>query len=125
MTKSSRVEVLGIERRRRFSLAEKARIVEETQTPGSSVALVAQKYDIVPRLIYYWRSYLRKNALSKSQTEIAEVAIAKTSTFVQLEAVPSTRSETIRVRLGKEITIDFPANIDPARLALLIKALRC
>ena len=52
----STVTVLsGPERRRRWSLAEKARIVDESLAPEACVAEVARRHDIHPNLLHLWR----------------------------------------------------------------------
>jgi transposase len=50
------VEVItSVQRRRRWSVAEKIRLVEETLQPGMSVSLVARKHGISPGLLFKWR----------------------------------------------------------------------
>ena len=51
----SRAEVLGPERRRRWSVDQKLAIVGEFERPGSSGAVVAQRYGISTGLLYTWR----------------------------------------------------------------------
>jgi transposase len=52
----SRAEVLtGPERRRRWSVDQKLAIVAELDRPGSSGAVVAQRYGISTGLLYTWR----------------------------------------------------------------------
>ena len=59
-----RVEVLsGSERRRRWSLDEKVRIVAEAAAPGSSVSEVARRHDISRQNIYQWRCELKQQAV--------------------------------------------------------------
>ena len=42
-------------RRRRWSAAEKLRIVEETLDEGSSISVVARRNGVAPNLLYRWR----------------------------------------------------------------------
>ena len=52
----ARAEVLtGPERRRRWSVDQKLAIVAELARPGSSGAVVAQRYGISTGLLYTWR----------------------------------------------------------------------
>jgi transposase-like protein len=47
-----RVEVItSVQRRRRWSVAEKIRLVEETLEPGMSVSFVARKHGLSPSLL--------------------------------------------------------------------------
>src|SRR5919202_6752981 len=51
-----RVEVLtGPGRRRRWSAAEKARIVAETLAPGVRVSAVARRWQLCPQQLSAWR----------------------------------------------------------------------
>gem|GEM_PF-4976108 len=45
-------------RRRRWTAAEKARIVEASFGPGGSVSVVAERYGIHPNQVYGWRRIL-------------------------------------------------------------------
>jgi transposase-like protein len=50
--------VTAVERRRKWSEEEKAAIVSESLPPSGTVIAVARKYDLHPRVIYYWRAKL-------------------------------------------------------------------
>ena len=52
-------KVLGIERRRRWSKDEKARIVEETLARGSVVSEVARRHGVAQSLLFTWRRLAR------------------------------------------------------------------
>ena len=59
MTKG-RVEVItSVERRRRWSAAEKQQVVAATLEPGASVSVVARQAGIHPGQLYGWRRQLR------------------------------------------------------------------
>ena len=63
-----RIEVItSVQRRRRWSVAEKIRIVQECEQPGMSVSYVARKYDIAPNLLFRWRRLMREGGLSAIQ----------------------------------------------------------
>jgi transposase-like protein len=50
------VEIIsGKERRRRWGLEEKLRIVAESHEPGASVRAVAARNDVYPSLLHNWR----------------------------------------------------------------------
>ena len=55
--------ITGIERRRRWSLEEKLRIVAETEQPGSGIAEIARRYEISRGLLWNWRSQVRRGVL--------------------------------------------------------------
>ena len=55
-----RVEVLGgLERRRRWSQDDKARIVEETLAPGAKVTEVARRNGVAASVVFTWRRQAR------------------------------------------------------------------
>ncbi len=54
----------GPERRRRWTSAEKLRLVEESETSGLSIAEFARQRDIHPNLIHAWRRQAHTGALS-------------------------------------------------------------
>lgn len=63
--KIDRVEVItSVQRRRRWSAEEKARIVQETYAPGMSVSLVARQHGIAPNQLFSWRRLYADGALS-------------------------------------------------------------
>jgi transposase len=74
----------GPERRRRWTRAEKLRLVEESLTAGLSVAEFARQRDIHPNLIHAWRRQARTGALSAGRSEakvgFAPVAIVPVAT---------------------------------------------
>jgi transposase len=59
-----RIEIItGRERRRRWSVAEKLRIVAESEAPGASVTAVAMRHDVYPGLLFTWRRQAREGRL--------------------------------------------------------------
>ena len=52
-------KVLGADRRRRWSKAEKARIVVETLAPGAVVSEVARRRGVAQSLLFTWRRLAR------------------------------------------------------------------
>jgi transposase len=62
MTSSSgfeRIEVItSVQRRRRWSLDEKIRAVDESSIPGMTVSFVARKYGISPSQLFRWRKLM-------------------------------------------------------------------
>jgi transposase len=54
-----RVEVITrVERRRRWSTADKLRLVAATREPGATVAAVARAHGVAESLLYAWRGRL-------------------------------------------------------------------
>ena len=57
------IEVLGVERRRRWPDAVKLSILAEVNTVGCSLADVARRHDVTRQHIYQWRRKLRAKGL--------------------------------------------------------------
>ena len=63
--RSDTVEVIATDqRRRRWSVAEKAALVRRTYEPGMSVSLVARQEGISASLLFQWRKLERQGALT-------------------------------------------------------------
>ena len=57
------VEVLAVQRRRRYSAEEKQRMVQETYEPGATLSQVARAHQISPSLLFRWRKLAGAGAL--------------------------------------------------------------
>ena len=69
----------GPERRRRWSSAEKLRIVAESRAPGANVAAVARRHDVHPNLLHLWRRQARTGVLAAApggEARFAPVIVA-------------------------------------------------
>jgi transposase-like protein len=55
--------ITGVERRRRWRLEEKLRIVAETEQPGASFVAVARRYEVSRGLLWNWRQQVRRGDL--------------------------------------------------------------
>jgi transposase len=60
--------ITGRERRRRWSVVEKLRIVAESQEPGVRVCDVAARHDVSPSLLHGWRHLARQGRLRSDDT---------------------------------------------------------
>src|SRR5262245_38676673 len=66
MTNSTnRVEIItSVQRRRRWTAAEKVRMVEETLEPGMTVSLVARRHGVAPNQLFTWRRLVAQGSLT-------------------------------------------------------------
>lgn len=62
------IETVSHAKRRRRSVEEKRRIVEETLEAGASVARVARRHAINANQVFYWRKQHREGRLGKNQS---------------------------------------------------------
>ncbi len=56
--------ITGVERRRRWRLEEKLRIVAEVEQPGASFADVARRHEVSRGLLWNWRGQVRRGELA-------------------------------------------------------------
>ena len=62
---SHRVEIItAVQRRRRWTAAQKMRIVEETLEPGATVSEVARRHEVAPNQLFTWRRLATQGALT-------------------------------------------------------------
>jgi len=113
---NGRVEVItSVERRRRWSAAEKRRWVAATLEPGASVATVAREAGIHPSQLWGWRRQLRAAA---SRTGFAPVRIA----VEEPPIVVGAGCGTIEIELsGTRLRI--AGAVDPTMLTAVLNAL--
>jgi len=61
------VEIItGRERRRRWSLQDKVRLVAETHQPGSMIRAVAARHGVCESLLFTWRRQAREGLLGET-----------------------------------------------------------
>ena len=94
-----RIELLtGPARRRRWSEAEKARIVAETLVPGAVVSATARRWQVCPQQVFGWRRAARAGdvALPTGSDGPAFVPIVSAAPRPMVtEAAPSTPAMTV------------------------------
>jgi transposase len=56
--------ITGRERRRRWGIAEKLRIVAESEESGARICDIAARYDVCPSLLHNWRRLAREGRLT-------------------------------------------------------------
>ncbi len=126
-----RVEVLdGVERRRRWSREDKARIIEETLAPGAKVSEVARRHGISASLVFTWRRQSRATHVPAAvvprfaAVRIAELSTeAATSTTSEQPRATGSRSGLIEISLGGGRRVRVDASVDAAALARVLDVL--
>ncbi|HEY5226840.1 MAG TPA: transposase [Methylovirgula sp.] len=124
-----RTEVLsGVERRRRWSIDEKARIIGETLVPGTKVSTVARRYGISASLLFYWRRQARTDVKAPPRMVPVLIAAAGTNEAVlasceRPEPAPACRIGMMEIELGRDRRIRVDAQVDADALARIIDVL--
>src|SRR5215211_6260201 len=96
-----KIEVLGTERRRRWSLQDKLRIVEETMQPGVTVTEVARRHGLAPSVVFIWRRLAREGRLGDACPAFMPVEITPVPTQTTPIASPARRTGLIEIVLGR------------------------
>jgi transposase len=100
-----RIEVItGAGGRRRWTVDDKARIVEETLEPGASVSVVARRHGLTPQQVFAWRREARQRSEEAGPSFIpAMVELASTPRRRrQQAAAPMAAIELDRRREGAD-----------------------
>lgn len=72
----SDVEILGrVERRRKWSVAEKAALIAEVEAEGGKVKPVARRHRISESLLYNWRAAWKAAAAASSSAAVEFVSL--------------------------------------------------
>ena len=75
--------VTEVQRRRRFSVEQKIRCVQETNQPGISVSHIARKYGISPSLLFLWRNRMADGGKKAIAVDDEVVAAAEVKELKQ------------------------------------------
>ena len=121
--------VSGIERRRRWRIEEKLRIVAEAEAPGAVFAAVARRHDISRGLLWIWRQQMRRDELRavSFQAEFMPVNVIADTSDARVSAsasMPITRPESVDIILPDGTCLRVNAAIDATSLRRLLGVLR-
>ena len=117
-----RGEVLGVERRRRWSDDEKLAIVSSVGIDGASVTHVAHRYDVTRQQIYRWRHELKKKGLwAASEGTVFLPVDFQIGAMATPEPKPAA-SIPLELRLQGGRCLRFDSTMDETVLTRLIRA---
>jgi transposase len=112
--------------RRRRSVEEKRRIVEETLEAGASVARVARRHAVNANQVFYWRKKYREGRLGNSQSSkllpVTLSDISGTKSGRASSASSPFAVGTMEIKLAKG-TLRVTGNIDVVVLRTAIECL--
>jgi len=135
------VEIItGRERRRRWSLQDKVRIVAETNEPGSMIRAVAARHGVCESLLFTWRRQAREGLLGPALASpmfVPVQALTSASTAVApLDERPRPASASasasrsvgapglIEIELGNGRQVRVGSDVNLAALRRVLAALR-
>jgi transposase len=96
--------ITGKERRRRWSVEEKRRIVAESHEPGASVTAVAARHDVYPSLVFNWRRQFRDGRLPSAGSS-GFVPVRLTGAEARPERPPAAVASGDGAAMGIEIAL--------------------
>jgi transposase len=118
-----KIEVLGTERRRRWSLQDKLRIVEETMQPGVTVTDVARRHGLAPSVVFTWRRLAREGRLGDAGPAFMPVAITPVPAQAPPATSPAWRTGLIEIVLGRGRRIRVDREVDAEALRRVLQVL--
>jgi transposase len=117
-----KIEVLGTERRRRWSLQDKLQIVEETLQPGVKVSEVARRHGLAPSVVFTWRRLAREGRLGDAGPAFVPVKITPVPAQAAPITSPARRTGLIEIVLGRgrRVRVDRDVDAEALRRILLV-----
>ncbi len=124
-----RIEVVtSVERRRRWSAAEKAQLVAAMDEPGAVVTEIARRFGVETSLLYRWRRQFaterRVPAFAPLQIEAEPSETSLPADFVCSPAPPpAAPPASIAISFGEQVRVTVEGAPDATTLANVIGAL--
>ena len=127
--------ITGVERRRRWRVEEKLRIVAECERPGACLAAVARQHDVSSGLLWNWRRQARRGLLGADlapaflpvhltgEPVSRDLGRRSTSLAVAPET-PSSADAQIEIMLADGTLVRAGQNVSLATLRRVLAALR-
>ncbi len=126
-------EVAVASQRRRRSIAEKRRIVEETLASGASVARVARAHDINANQVFGWRRLYLAGRLGEPKPGIKLLPVRvseRQAAPVVVEPAESHLTDGVRLQAGtihielRQAQVRIEGSVDPVLVRVLLECLR-
>jgi transposase len=122
--------ITGIERRRRWRVEEKLRIVAESQQAGATVAEIARRHEVSRGLIWTWRRQVRRGLLRSPDflaVRVTDASLVGDQTCASPPASSGTMAsheDRLEITLADGTTIRTGHDVSLATLRRVIAALR-
>src|SRR6202035_5282765 len=116
------IETSSHTKRRRRTVEEKRRIVEETLEAGASVARVARRHAVNANQVFYWRKKYRDGRLGKGpSSKLLPVTLSLSDRTCGKPASWSSAVGSLEIKLSKG-TIRVAGNVDVVVLRTAIES---
>ena len=127
--------ITGVERRRRWRVEEKLRIVAECEQPGASLARVARQHDVSSGLLWNWRRQARRGLLRVELTpnffpvQVTDEPISRhpgqqSTSLAVPSGMPTSVDAQIEIMLADGTMVRAGQNVSLATLRRVLTALR-
>jgi transposase len=118
--------IVGRQRRRRWTVEEKLRIVAESNETGARIGDVAARHDVYPGLLFTWRRQVRNGTLTERRAPLflpVEMASARDLPRPS-ELVETSTPRRIEIELNDGCRIKIDEGVGLASLRRVLAALR-
>ncbi len=116
----------GPERRRRWTSAEKRRIVTESLAADTTVVEVARRHDIHPNLLHLWRRQARSGTVTPmrlaSEAAADEVQFASVAIAADERVLTAAPSGMIEIEFASGTRLRLSGSVDAAMASAAIVA---
>jgi transposase len=112
----------GVERRRRWTDAERLEILSEAFAPGAIIAQVARRHDVSTGQIYTWRRKLWSRP--PAGPDASALTFSEAILVDDLASASSGTAPAIVIELERGRRVSIFASASPALAAATLKALR-
>jgi transposase len=117
----SRLEVIETGRRRRWSAAEKLRIVEESFSGPRLASATARRHGISNQLLFAWRKSHREGRLGEVGGFVSAVVVPDVPSRIDASAPSVAGRMEIEAANGRRVIVD--SNVDVAALLRIVRGL--
>lgn len=117
-----RGEILGVERRRRWSDEAKLEIVLSVGMGGATLTQVAQRHDVARSQIYGWRRELQKKGLWSADRGAVFLPVSRGDTAVPEPEPQVAHPVPVELRLANGRCLRFDSALEGEALVRLIRA---
>ena len=127
--------ITGVERRRRWRVEEKLRIVAECERPGACLAAVARQHDVSSGLLWNWRRQARRGLLGADLAPaflpvhltgepVSRDPGRRSTSLAVAPETPSSADAQIEIMLADGTLVRAGQNVSLATLRRVLAALR-
>jgi transposase len=122
--------ITGVERRRRWRVEEKLRIVAEVEQPGASFAEVGRRHEVSRGLLWNWRRQVRRGELAPEPmpmfmpVQITADPPGALSALCPAKAANAAEDTRIEITLPDGTCVRVGADVSLATLRRIMTAVR-